>query len=88
MPLGLLGAFLAYRGMLAAAAIYGQLLESAFDVHRVALYQALRWPLPENPAKERSTGRDITTYLYHGSTESTPIFTNATQSTSPSQAGS
>ena len=74
-PLGLLAAFLAYRSMVMAAVIYGELIESTFDVHRIVLYKALRWPLPKNPSLEREVGEQITEYLYHGSIQSTPIFT-------------
>ncbi|MGK7876929.1 MAG: hypothetical protein AB4426_27660, partial [Xenococcaceae cyanobacterium] len=41
----ILSAYLAYRWMLNAAIIYGDLLESAFDLYRGELYKSLRWPL-------------------------------------------
>ncbi len=47
---GVVAAVLAHRWMIGAAETYGDLLESAFDVHRTLLYAALRWPLPANAA--------------------------------------
>ena len=49
--------------------------EAAFDMHRTALYQQLRWPLPTDPANEQAQGKLITTYLQLGSDEPTPKFT-------------
>lgn len=74
LPLGLLFAWFAHRWMLEAAATYGDLLESAFDLHRLALYQSLRWPLPTHPAEEKLFGQQITEYLWRGSDRSTPTF--------------
>ena len=45
------------------AAVFADLLESAFDVHRGLLYRSLRWPLPENPRDEHASGEQITSYL-------------------------
>lgn len=76
VPVGLLITLGAYRRMLAAGEVYGSLLESAFDVHRVLLYQSLRWPLPRSPAEERQSGAALTAYLWRGSEEPTPVFTS------------
>lgn len=65
----------AYVWMLGSAEMFGVLVESAFDLHRSALYRALRWPLPENPAAEHATGEALTAYLWWGSVEQTPSFT-------------
>lgn len=62
-------AFLAHRWMLDVAAIYGDLVESAFDLHRTALYKSLRFPLPSNPIEEQQTGRVLTNYLWRGFTD-------------------
>lgn len=51
------------------------LVEAAYDLHRTALYQQLRWPLPENPAQERSQGQQLTAYLWRGSDQEVPAFT-------------
>jgi hypothetical protein len=76
IPVGLAvaGATLAWW-LPARAETYGDLVESAFDIHRVALYEALRWPLPENPAEERAAGERLTSYLWRGSDDSQPTFT-------------
>ena len=74
-PLGLLAALSAYQMMPGAAVIYGDLVEAAFDIHRRSLYEALRWPLPKDPREERSTGMQVTQYLYRGSDAPRPRFT-------------
>lgn len=79
--LGVLVAILAYRGMLSAATIYADLVESAFDVHRQALYHALRWPLPRDPASEQQIGQELTQYLWRGSDQDYPTFVNPPFST-------
>ena len=74
LALGLLAAPLAYRRAVASARVYGDLLESTFDVHRTLLYQSLRWPLPANPAAEHAAGQRLTAYLWRGSEEARPTF--------------
>jgi hypothetical protein len=59
IPISLIGIVWGYWRALEAAGVYGELLRAAFDLHRVTLYQALRWPLPSNPADERKTGRQL-----------------------------
>ena len=59
--------------LLASAAVFGDLLEATFDVHRRLLYEALQWPQPRTPAEERASGRrkrELTEYLsFRGSDE-------------------
>lgn len=74
IPAGLLLTVLAYRWMLRSAGIYGQLIESVFDVYRPLLYQSLRWPLPGNPSEEHSQGEKLTAYLWRGSDQTVPEF--------------
>jgi len=73
-PVAVLAALISHRSLLHAASGYGDLVESAFDVHRVLLYQALRWPLPSTPAEERGMGQVLTAYLWRGSDQSAPTF--------------
>jgi hypothetical protein len=73
-PAGLVVAVAAYRILLTSAAVYGDLLEATFDVHRRLLYEAAGWPLPRSPAEERALGEALTEYLWRGSDASTPIF--------------
>jgi hypothetical protein len=68
-----------YLATVRAAAGYADLVEAAWDVHRSALYEALRWPLPDTPAAEYEAGRAITAYLRRGSRGQTPTFTSASQ---------
>jgi hypothetical protein len=70
-----LTAFLAYRWMLNAAETYGDLLESSFDVHRITLYKALRWPFPPNASEEHAYGKQLTQYLSRGSDCPSILFT-------------
>jgi hypothetical protein len=72
IPLALLGMVWGYWQALEAAGVYGELLRAAFDIHRGALYKALRWPLPTNPAEEHQRGRQLTNYLWRGSEATTP----------------
>jgi hypothetical protein len=74
VPAGLVVALLAYRWLLNAAVIYGDLIESAFDLYRVELYKSLRLPLPKNPTEERQMGQALTDYLWRGFTEPEPTF--------------
>lgn len=74
IPAALLSALFAYRWMLSATETYADLLESAFDLHRLALYQSLRWPLPAHPAEELQMGQQLTEYLWRGSHQTKPEF--------------
>jgi hypothetical protein len=74
IPISLLVALFAHHWMLNAAATYGDLLESAFDLYRLELYKALYLPLPINPAHERQLGRQLTEYLWRGSEQDSPKF--------------
>jgi hypothetical protein len=60
------GMFIAYRSALGAAEVYGELIESAFDVHRLDLYRMLGWSPPASGEEERSRGRKLTEYLWRG----------------------
>ena len=60
------------------AAVFADLLESAFDIDRGLLYRSLRWPLPENPRDEHASGEEITSYLMRGLGGATPTFTSDT----------
>ncbi|MFF9115810.1 hypothetical protein ACF09Y_09410 [Streptomyces massasporeus] len=75
VPIGLMATAVAVFFITPSRAeVYGQLVESAFDVHRTTLYEHLRWPLPNNPRDEQVQGRALTTYLRRGSDADLPIF--------------
>lgn len=79
IPVGLGIAAIAVKGWLPARAeAYGDMLEAAYDMHRTALYQQLRWPLPKDPWRERSRGERLTRYLLRGPTQDDPAFTPPT----------
>lgn len=67
-------AWLSYRMVLNTAAVYVDLLEAAFDVHRNLLYQSLRVKLPESPTKESEDGKKLTQYLWREPDASMPDF--------------
>lgn len=58
------------------AEVFADLLEAAFDVHRVTIYEHLRWPLPANPHQEHVCGEQLTSYLLRGGDSTTPVFTS------------
>lgn len=57
------------------AEAFGDLVEAAYDLYRVALYQQLRWPCPADPQQELAEGRRMTEYLWRGRNDSWPTFT-------------
>ena len=56
--------WVSYRMVISTAAVYVDLLEAAFDVHRNLLYQALRVKSPKNPLQESEDGKKLTQYLW------------------------
>ena len=56
-------AWLSYRGSVNAAISYGELLESAIDLHRFDLLQALHLPLPPDPEAERTLNTQLSDLL-------------------------
>ena len=76
IPVGLgVAAASAWSWAPARATVFADLVEAAFDLHRLDLYRQLRWPLPTNPAEERATGAQLTEYLVRGLTKPSPTFT-------------
>lgn len=57
---------LAYGAAIQTAAVYGDLVETAFDLHRFALYDAMEWPRPSSSAGEVSSGMQLTEFLWRG----------------------
>jgi len=64
LPVSIGMMFIAYRWMLHAASIYGQLVESCFDLYRHLLYKNLRFSLPDKPSEEIEKGKALTNYLW------------------------
>ena len=58
-----------YVGMLNAARLFGDLVETAFDLHRMKLYDALHLPRPTSAADERGHGEVVTRLLWQGETD-------------------
>jgi hypothetical protein len=61
-----IGMLIYRRGLLPAATTYSDLVEAAFDLHRVAVYKALRLPPPVSAADEPAAGAALTSYLWEG----------------------
>lgn len=77
IPVGLSIAFATYFFWIPARAeVVADLLETVFDLHRPALYEQLRWPLPCNPQEEHASGLGLTEYVARGSDASYPNFTD------------
>jgi hypothetical protein len=75
VPVGLCVAVLAVKGWIPRRAqAFGELVDSAFDLYRPALYKALRWPLAATPQQERAQGEALASYLWRGSDDTKPIF--------------
>ena len=66
VPISLLWMLVAYRLALQTAAVYGDLVEIAFDVHRFALYDALGWERPRDSDEERIKGKHLSEFLWRG----------------------
>jgi hypothetical protein len=64
--IGLLWMILIYGMALQAAMAYGDLLESAFDLYRLSLYEAMGWPRPTNNEEEKVLGSQLTEFLWRG----------------------
>ena len=73
LPLGVAVAAVGWFRALGAAETYGDVLRTAFDLHRFDLYTALHWPLPiEAGAAERDYGQQLTKFLLRGWLEREP----------------
>jgi hypothetical protein len=57
---------LAYGMIRQAAMAYGELLEAAFDLHRLSLYDAIGWPRPAAIDDEKRLGGQLTEFLWRG----------------------
>ena len=58
-------AWLSYRAAVNAAIAYGELKETAFDLHRFDLLKALHVPLPPDHKHELELNATVTTFLRH-----------------------
>lgn len=75
LPLAVALCSTAYWATLNPARTYGDLLEAAFDLHRDALYRAMRWRLPSTPEDERKAGALLTYALWRGTPDGTLRYT-------------
>ena len=66
---GWLVGWLAYRGALGSAVVYGELIKSSFDLYRNELLKQMRLPLPKTPKEEIKRWQEIREFLYSNNTE-------------------
>lgn len=66
IPVSLAWMIIAYAMALQAAMAYGDLLESAFDLYRLSLYDAVKWPRPASLEEEKAAGKQLTEFLWRG----------------------
>jgi len=66
--ISLIWMFSAYHLALQTAGVYGDLLETAFDLYRFELYDALGWPRPKDSEEEQAKGEQVSEFLWRGST--------------------
>ena len=58
--------YISYGMALQAAMAYGDLLETAFDLHRLSLYDAIGWQRPPSIQEEKEQGAHLTEFLWRG----------------------
>lgn len=66
LPLAVLWMWLAYRLALPVAMTYADLIESAFDLYRLSLYDAVGWSRPGKAEDEIAQGQALTEFLWRG----------------------
>lgn len=59
---------MAYYRIIQCATQYPTLIRTAFDLHRFALYEQMRWPLPPKIEDEVAMGKELTQYIWRGFT--------------------
>ena len=62
---GLVIAWIAYRGALSNALLYGQQIKTAFDLYRFELLKKMQVPLPKNLGEELQTWQDLKDFIYN-----------------------
>jgi len=74
IALSLIWMFFAYSIALQSAKVYGELLEAAFDLYRLLLYDASNWARPTNIEKEKEFGKQLTEFLWRGTPPKLLVF--------------
>ena len=69
MPISIPWMLVAYRLARQTAEVYGDLVETAFDIHRFALYDAMSWERPMDSEVEKARGAQLTEFLWCGKTK-------------------
>ncbi len=78
VPVAVLVIFLAYRSALGAAGPYGNLIESAFDMYRMTLYEKAGWSPPGKLlAEEIAHGKALTAYFWRRPSGTLPVTENS-----------
>jgi hypothetical protein len=75
LPIGILVPLLAYNvSILNGARLFGDLVETSFDLHRMTLYDALHLARPTSAADERDHGALVTRLLWQGETDPRVVY--------------
>jgi hypothetical protein len=78
LPIGLVVPLLAYYvTMLGGATLFGDLVETTFDLYRMRLYDALHLPRPASAADERQHGAQLNGILWHGENDPGVVYVTA-----------
>jgi hypothetical protein len=64
--IGMLWMIITYGMAIQAAMAYGDLFETAFDLHRLSLYDAIGWSRPASIKEEKGQGKQLTEFLWRG----------------------
>ena len=62
---GLLISWMAYRGAVSNALLYGQQIKTGFDLYRLELLKQMRVPLPKNLGEELKTWEQLKEFIYN-----------------------
>lgn len=74
VPIALVWMILAYAVAYQTAGSYGDLVESAFDLHRFELYDAFGWRRPKDSQEEKAKGAELSEFLWRGTTPGTVFY--------------
>ncbi|MCS7249187.1 MAG: hypothetical protein NZ840_13245 [Anaerolineales bacterium] len=66
LPFALLWMGVSYWRMLPVAMVYADLIESAFDLYRLRLYEAVGWQCPPDSQREPAYGAALSEFLWRG----------------------
>ena len=66
LPMGIAMVMIAYRRAIHAAQMYADLIRTAFDLYRHAMYEQMGWDVPATLHDEKACGKALTSYIFFG----------------------